>query len=112
VGFVSCEPAGSLQCSFLPPTATPINFVQFDSFSGADPKVATVSYSWPNGQNSVNDGIMSLRDGGAPGNGLTGAVDLGTGESMTNDYLLWGSPAGRPTFSGFVLAGQVTFHRH
>ena len=112
VGFVSCEPAGSAQCSFLPPALTLINFVQFDSSPGADPKVATVSYSWRGPTNNLNVGIMTLHDGGVPGNGLTGALDSATGEPMTNDYLEWGSPTGRPTYSGFVLAGQVTVLRY
>ncbi len=112
VGFVSCEPSGSLQCSFLPPVLTRINFVQFDNFAGADPKVATVSYSWRGVTNGLNVGIMTLRDGGAPGNGLTGALDSATGEPLTNDYLQWGSPTGRPAYSGYVLAGQVNVVRY
>jgi hypothetical protein len=106
-GWISCDG----DCTnYLPAARTPIAWVQF--YPGPNPpsNVATVTFNW-GGSANFRTGIMGLVDGGAPGNGLTGAIDSSTGEPSTTDEISFGSPSGRPSFVGYVLEGQVTVAR-
>jgi hypothetical protein len=103
-GWVSCEPVLSAACSVLPTTATSILWV--DLTSSSDPNTASISFS----TGSSSGGLLTLHDGGTPGNKLTGETSV-TGSAQTADWLRWGDWRGRPAVEGWVLSGNVTIDR-
>jgi hypothetical protein len=103
-GWVSCEPVLSAACSVLPTTATSILWVDFTDAS--DPTTVSLSLST---SPSTGD-LLTLHDGGTPGNKLTGETSV-TGSAETSDWLRWGDWRGRPAFEAWVLDGNVTIDR-
>ncbi len=105
-GWVSCESAAAEACALLPTQHMPIFWADFASSS--DP--ASVSISFRRDPAILIGDVLTLHDGGSPGNRLTGETSE-TGSAQTADWLRWSDWRGRPSFEGWVIAGNIHITR-
>ena len=95
---LSCTPVtGTNPCVAFPQGQT-LNFVDHIT-----PDSASISMSAPN--STVT--FLTLVDDGVPGNAATGQ-STATGTAITNDWIRWALPGSGISWTGYLLAGQVT----